>query len=67
MDEIECVQCERYIKNITPEPIVMCGNCIKTHLTETFSQVICGEIKNKTYQVTDNHGRKVYVTLTAKL
>ena len=67
MNKLECVQCERYIKSITPEPIVMCGDCIKTHLTATFSQVIRGEILNKTYEVIDEHGRVVHVTLTAKL
>lgn len=64
---MECVQCERYIKSITPEPIVMCGDCIKTHLRKSFSQVCSGEIVNKTYEVTDEHGRRVYVTLTSKL
>lgn len=64
---MECVQCEKYIKDITPEPIVMCGDCIKTHLTTTFSQVRSGEIVNKTYEINDEHGRVVYVTLTAKL
>lgn len=67
MDKMECVQCEKFIKDITPEPVVMCGDCIKTHLTTTFSQVGTGEITNKTYEINDDRARVIYVTLTAKL
>lgn len=62
---MECVQCEKYIKDIKPEPIVMCGDCIKTHLPKNFPT---DNSVNKTYDFTvENSKYRVCITLVSKL